>query len=64
MDASLAKAKSRSKYWEWEAKDGAEKIARVEKERDETKKEAQVAQLAAVVVGDAKAKAKDDLARF
>ena len=63
MDASLAKAKSRSKHWEREAKAGAEKITGAEKEMDETKKEAQVAQMATIVVGDAIARAKDDLAR-
>ena len=63
LDASLAKAKSRSKHWEWEAKAGAKKIAWVEKKRDEAKEEAQVARLAVVVAGDAKARAKDDLAR-
>ena len=63
MDASLAKAKSRSKQWEHEAKAGAEKIAGAKKERDEAKKEAQVARLAAIAAGDAKARAEDDLAR-
>ena len=63
MNASLAKAKSRSKQWEHEAKAGAEKIAGVEKERDEAKKEAKVARLAAIAAGDAKARAEDDLAR-
>ena len=37
LDASLAKAKSKSKHWEREAKAGAEKIERAEKERDEAK---------------------------
>ena len=43
LDASLAKAKSKFKHWEREAKTGAKKIARAEKERDEAKEEAQVA---------------------
>ena len=63
LDASLAKAKSRSKHWEREAKVSAEKIAWAEKERDEAKKKAQVARLATVSTGDAKARAEDDLAR-
>ena len=63
MDTSLSKAKSRSKHWEREAKAGAEKIAGAEKERDEAKEEAQVSRLASVAMGDAKARAKDDLAR-
>ena len=37
LDASLAKVKSRSKHWEREANFGAEKIKRVEKEREEAK---------------------------
>ena len=63
LDTSLSKAKSRSKHWDREAKAGAEKIAGAEKERDEAKEEAQVSRLAAVAMGDAKARAKDDLAR-
>ena len=63
LDDSLAKAKSRSKHWEREAKAGTEKIARAEKERDEAKKEAQVSWLVTVSAGDAKVRAKDDLAR-
>ena len=42
---------------------GAEKITGAEKERDEAKKEAQVAQLAAVATSNAKVRANDDLAR-
>ena len=38
------------------------KMAGAENERDEAKKEAQVAQLAVVATSDAKARAKDDLA--
>ena len=40
LDASLVKAKARSKHWEHEAKAGVEKIARAEKEVDEAKEEA------------------------
>ena len=63
MDPSLAKAKSKLKHWEWEAKAGGERIERMEKERDEAKKEAKVVCLAASVAGDAKARAEEDLAR-
>ena len=45
------------------AKASVEKIAGAEKERDEDKEEAQVARLAAIAAGDAKARAEDDLAR-
>ena len=63
MDASLAKVKSRSKNWEWEAKADAEKIVRVEKERDEAKHEAKVARLVVGATGNAKTRVEDDLAR-
>ena len=63
MDASLAKAKSRSKQWEQEAKAGKEKVTRMEKERDEAKQEAKVALLAASTAGDTRARVKEDLAR-
>ena len=59
----MAKAKSKLKYWEREAKAGAENIERAEKERDEAKQEAKVARLMAIVAGDAKARAKDNLTR-
>ena len=50
LNASLAKA-------------GEEKTVGAEKERDEAKNEAQVARLAAVTTGDAKARAEEVLAR-
>ena len=59
----MAKEKSKSKQWEREAKGGVEKVERVEKERDEAKQEAKVARLMAVAIGDAKARAEDDLHR-
>ena len=37
LDTSLAKAMSKSKYWEQEAKANGERIAQMEKERDEAK---------------------------
>ena len=61
LDASLAKAKSRSKHGE--AKTGVEKVVGAEKERDEAKEEAQVAQLAVVATGDTKARAEGDMSR-
>ena len=59
----MAKEKSKSKHWEREAKVGAEKVKRAEKERDEAKQEAKVAHLTAIPVGYAKAKVEDDLNR-
>ena len=59
LEDALDKAKARSKHWEWKVKAGVERITSVEKERDE----AQNAWLAVVAVGDAKAWAKDNLAR-
>ena len=61
VDASLAKAKSKSKHWKREAEAGAEKIEWVEKERDEAKQEAKVAILTAAAVGDTNARVEDDL---
>ena len=61
LDVSLAKAKSRFKHWELEAKAGVEKIVGEEKERDEAKEETQVARLATTVAGDTKARAENDL---
>ena len=61
MNASLAKAEYSLKHWEREAKDGAEKTIPAEKERDEAKREAMVAQLVAIAAGDAKARVEDDL---
>ena len=63
LDASLAKAESKSKHLKREAKVGAKNVERVEKERDEAKQEAKVARLKAVVAGDAKARTEDDLIR-
>ena len=42
LDDSLAKAKSRSKHWEREAKADAEKIKGVVKEMEEAKQEAKI----------------------
>ena len=48
MDASLAKAKSKLKHWEREAKSSAKNIEHTKKERDEAKQEAKRARLTAV----------------
>ena len=63
LEDNLGKAKARSKHWEWKAKEGIERITGAEKERDEAKVEAQIARLATVVEGDAKARVEDYLAR-
>ena len=63
LEDALNKAKARSKHWEWKAKEGIERIIGAEKERDEAKKEAQIARLATVVVSDAKVQAEDKMAR-
>ena len=47
-NASLAKAESSAKNWEREIEDRATRVIRAEKERDEAKQEAIVAQLVAV----------------
>ena len=53
--------KSRSKHWEREARAGAKKIKRVDKEREKANQEAKVARLVATTSGDAKARVEDDL---
>ena len=42
LEDALDKDKGRSKHWERKAKEGIERIASAEKERDEGKKEAQI----------------------
>ena len=64
MDASLAKVESEAKYWKQEAQADVEKIEQEKKKRDEAKQEAKVACLAAMTVGEAKARAEDDLAKM
>ena len=59
LEESLDKAKFQSKHWERKAKEGTERTAGAKKENDEAKKEAQVARLDTVAVGDAKARAED-----
>ena len=57
----MAKVDSKTKHWKQEAKVGAEKLERVEKERDEAKQEACPV---AIVASEAKVRAEDDLARM
>ena len=64
LDTSLAIEEFKVKYWKQEAQVGAEKIGRVEKEKDEAKQEAKVAHLATMAAGEAKARAEDELARM
>ena len=59
----INKALAKSRYWDWKAKESTEIATSTEKERDEVKKEAHIAQLATVAVGDARARAEDDLAK-
>ena len=54
---------SKLKRLKQKAKACAEKIERVEKERDEAKQEAKVDRLATVVAGEAKAKEEDDITK-
>ena len=63
LEASLAKAKSKSKHWEREAKAGGERIAWMEKERDEAKQEAKVPSMTARAVGDTKAREEEDFTK-
>ena len=59
----MAKAKYKSKHWVREAKASAENIEQAKKEKNEAKKEAKVARLMAVAVGDARSRAENDLTR-
>ena len=55
--------KSKLKHWEQEAKAGGERIAWMEKERDEAKQEAKVARLVVNAAGNSRARVNEDLAR-
>ena len=63
LSASLAEAESRSRRWETKAKEGVEKVARVEAERDAARHEAPMAHMDADVAGSARAKMESELAR-
>ena len=63
LEDGLVKARSKAKYWERKAKECIERATGAKNERDEAKEEAQVAHLAAVAVGDVKARVESDLAK-
>ena len=56
LSASLAEEESRSRCWEKEVKEGIEKVARAEAERDATRHEASMARMDADAAGRARAK--------
>ena len=63
LTASLAKAESSSERWEKEARDGATSVIRAEKERNEAKQEARVANMIVAEARDTKAKEEVDLTK-
>ena len=63
LSASLYEAESRSRLWEKEAKEGVEKVALVEAERDATRHEASMASMDVNAVGRARAKVESELGR-
>ena len=63
LSASLAEAESRSQRSEKEAKEGVEKVARAEPERDVARHEALMARMDADAAGSVKAKVESELAR-
>ena len=60
---SLAEAESRSRCWEKEAKEGVEKVARAEAERDAALNEASMARMDVNAVGSTREKMESELAR-
>ena len=56
LSASLPEAESRSLRWEEEAKEGMEKVARAEAERDAARHEASMAHMDADAAGSAREK--------
>ena len=54
LSASLAEMESRSRCWEKEAKEGVEKVARVEAERNAALHEASMARMDADAAGSAR----------
>ena len=63
LSAALAEADSRSQCWEKKAKEGVEKVARAEAERDVARHEASMACMDADAAGSARAKVESELAR-
>ena len=54
LSASLVETESRSRCWEKEAKEGVEKVARVEAERDAARHEASMVRIDADAAGSAR----------
>ena len=63
LSASLDEVELRSQCWEKEAKEGVEKVARAEAERDVARHEASMARMDADAAGSAKEKVESELAR-
>ena len=63
MSASLAEAESSSQRWEKEAKEGIEKVARAEVERDVARYEASIACMDVDAAGSGRKKVEFELAR-
>ena len=63
LSVSLAEVEPRSQRWEKEAKEGVEKVARVEAERDAAHHKASMARIDADAAGSARAKVESELAR-
>ena len=63
LSASLVEAEWRSRRWEEEAKEGVQKVARVEAERDAAHHKVSMARMDADAAGSAKAKVEFELAR-
>ena len=63
LSASLVEAESSSQRWEKEAKEGIEKVARAEAERDAARHKASMACMDADAAGSAKEKVESELAR-
>ena len=63
MSASLDEAESCFRHWEKEAKEGVEKVAQAEAERDATHYEASMARMDAAVAGSARTQVESELTR-
>ena len=63
LHASLVEAESRSQRWKKEVKEGVEKVARLEAERDDARHEALPARMDASAAGSARARVESELAR-
>ena len=61
LSASLDEAESRPRHWEKEAKEGIEKVARVEEERDAARYEASIVGMDGNAVGRATVKVESEL---